>query len=497
MQLQPGATLQGGKYKIVKVIGQGGFGITYLAEHTLLGKKIAIKEFFYKTYCNRDGSTNSVFLGTQTNADLVDKFLKKFIKEAQTISQFHHPNIVEIYDIFSENNTAYYVMEYIEGQSLNDMIKKLQRLPEETVVSFITQVADALKCIHAQHLNHLDIKPSNIMLREHDKRVILIDFGTSKQYDAQTNMAETTTTPVGYSTGFAPIEQYRQGGVSAFSPEADIYALGATMYKLLTGITPPEAIALDDEGLASLDTLSPKMRMLIQKCMRTRKSERPHSIDEFALMLSDDVKDESTYVKVDQSAQSGKATTSSVPNPSVDKTASKTHASSNKKYVYTGILAALVVFALVRLCSGHDDSTAEVQNTETKLVELSSSSGGASSGTSTTTMPAKAQKNNTGAPSQSKSPSKASPKDKPSESVNTVSDDAALLKSALSKGDYPTVQRLANQGFAPAYVPLAKYYLQNNEYDEADRYAQKARAAGQSGAQTVITTLDNLGYYDD
>jgi serine/threonine protein kinase len=102
IQLQPGSVLQDGKYKIISVLGQGGFGITYLAEHSLLGKKVAIKEFFYKDYCNRDESTSHITVGTQSNTELVERFLKKFVKEAQTISQLHHPNIVEIYDIFSE-----------------------------------------------------------------------------------------------------------------------------------------------------------------------------------------------------------------------------------------------------------------------------------------------------------------------------------------------------------------------------------------------------------
>ena len=144
IQLQSGSALQDGKYKIISVLGQGGFGITYLAEHSLLSKKVAIKEFFYKDYCNRDESTSHITVGTQSNTELVERFLKKFVKEAQTISQLHHPNIVEIYDIFSENNTAYYVMEYIEGTSLNEMVKNTGKLPEDKAYQYIQKVASVV-----------------------------------------------------------------------------------------------------------------------------------------------------------------------------------------------------------------------------------------------------------------------------------------------------------------------------------------------------------------
>ena len=123
-QLKSGSLLQGGKYKIEKVLGQGGFGITYLAIQELLDRKVCIKEFFFKEYCERDEATSHVTLGTQSNREMVERFMNKFLKEARTISQLHHPNIIQIYDIFKENNTAYYVMEYIEGESLADMVKR-------------------------------------------------------------------------------------------------------------------------------------------------------------------------------------------------------------------------------------------------------------------------------------------------------------------------------------------------------------------------------------
>lgn len=497
IHLTAGSVLQEGKYKIEKMLGQGGFGITYLAEHMLLGKKVAIKEFFYKDYCNRDESTSHITLGTQSNADLVDRFLKKFVKEAQTISQFHHPNIVEIYDIFNENNTAYYVMEYIDGPSLNDLVKQQGKLPEDVAILYINKVAEALKCVHSHHINHLDVKPSNIMLRESDKQIILIDFGTSKQYDVETNIAPTTTTPVGISAGFAPIEQYRKGGVSKFTPESDIYALGATLYKLLTGVTPPESIALEDEGLADMDSISPKYREVVLHSMRVKKSERPHSIDEFLSMLakSDSTVGETVAKEDDDTTKvlgTSQQIDDSVEEPSEEaigepeQPEEPEESQGNwKKYVAIAVGVAIIVFGFILFKGGSDKGNNTGQDsTQVENIETQKEVGSPDDTNS---------KENT-APSVQSAPS--AKKEEPKKEDTPKEDNAQLLKTALNKGDYQTIQKLANQGYAPAYVPLAKYYLSNNDYDDADRYAKKAKAAGQSGAQSIITTLENLGYYD-
>ena len=282
--LKENSLLQGGKYRIVKVLGQGGFGITYLATQELLDRKVCVKEFFFKEYCERDESTSHVTLGTQSNHELVERFMGKFIKEARTISQLEHPNIIRIHDIFKENNTAYYVMEYIDGDSLSEKVNHSGCLSEPEAVGYVKQVASALDFIHQRNINHLDIKPANIMVRRSDSKAILIDFGLSKQYDAQGG--QTSTTPVGISHGYAPLEQYNVGGVSAFSPQTDIYSLGATLYKLVTGNTPPQAGEVLNEGLPELpNALSGGIKNAIHHAMEVRKKDRPKDIKAFVKLM--------------------------------------------------------------------------------------------------------------------------------------------------------------------------------------------------------------------
>ena len=246
--LPTGTTLQGGKYRIERVLGQGGFGITYLAEQMTLERKVAIKEFFMREYCVRNTEDSSVTTISSTARAIFERFKQKFLSEAKTIAKFHHPNIIDIYDIFLENNTAYYVMEYIDGQSLEDVVKKKGALPEKTAIEYIRQVGEALDCMHQKNINHLDVKPNNIMLRNNGHEVVLIDFGISKQYDEDGK--ELTTTLVGVSEGYAPLEQYQKGSLQEFSPQTDIYSLGATLYKLIEGKTPPEAYKVLLNGLS-------------------------------------------------------------------------------------------------------------------------------------------------------------------------------------------------------------------------------------------------------
>lgn len=281
MELQAGTSLQNGRYRVERVLGQGGFGITYLGVQIYLSRKVAIKEFFMEDFCLRN-SAQYVTAPTDTNKGLVDSFRRKFIKEAQNIAKLKHPNIVSIIDVFEDNGTAYYVMESLDGGSLANKVSQ-GALPEHVALRYIRQVASALEYIHSNNMMHLDIKPANILLDGNDNAVV-IDFGLSKQYDDTGQ--QTSTTPVGISHGYAPIEQYSKNGVGTFSPSTDIYSLGATLYKLLTGATPPEANRIYDEGLPPLPAhITQNTRIAIETAMQPRRKDRPQSIAAFLQLL--------------------------------------------------------------------------------------------------------------------------------------------------------------------------------------------------------------------
>ena len=297
LQLPKNTLLQGGKYKIEKVLGQGGFGITYLASQKIsiegpIGQieteiKLAIKEFFMKDVCNRDDNSNVVSIPSIGSKQMAERFKQKFIKEAWNISKLKHPHIIKVVDVFEENDTAYYVMEYHGNGSLNSRVKASGAMPEDEATKYILQIADALDYIHKQQMNHLDIKPDNVLLNNNGEAV-LIDFGLSKCYDADGE--QTSSTPIGVSVGYAPLEQSRIGGVGIFSPATDIYSLGATFYKLVTGQTPPDASEVLDEGLPEMpDNISSKTQNAITQAMEARRKKRPQSVEEFLKLLNTSV----------------------------------------------------------------------------------------------------------------------------------------------------------------------------------------------------------------
>lgn len=284
--LKPGETLQHGIYRIEKVLGQGGFGITYLAADLNLQRKVAIKEFFPKDYCDRSADTSNVTLGTQSTAEFVQRLKMKFLKEARNIAKFNHPGIIKIYSAFEENNTAYYVMEYIEGEALSTLVERDGPLDARRALNYIRSVGNALAYVHDRKINHLDVKPANIMLRRSDDTPILIDFGLSKQYDAEGK--QTSTTPTGLSYGYAPLEQYNRGGVKEFSPQTDLYSLAATLYFILSGIVPPQALDLVECELTFPELVPTPLISPIGKAMSSSRFDRHNSIGAFLSELKNE-----------------------------------------------------------------------------------------------------------------------------------------------------------------------------------------------------------------
>ena len=378
MHLQTGTYLQGGRYRIEKVLGQGGFGITYSGIQTNLEAKVAIKEFFMKDLCNRDSDTSQVSVGSVGSRETVERFRQKFIKEARNIFRLKHRHIIPVIDVFEENGTAYYVMEHVGGGSLADKVRG-GALPESVAVRYIRQVAAALDFVHSKRMMHLDVKPANILLSDDDKAV-LIDFGLAKQYDDDGQ--QTSSTPVGISHGYAPIEQYKRGGVSQFSPATDIYSLGATLFKLVTGVTPPEASDVNDEGLPALPSeISPAVRAAIEAAMEPRRKDRPQSIADFLELIRDskaskDPKEETIAPKVSKDSKDpnddlispDEVEITAVPNgyvneetrvvtkdPKDSKDPKETNTPKAPDYIETikgGLLAVVAVAVAVLLCVG-------------------------------------------------------------------------------------------------------------------------------------------------
>lgn len=283
--LKKGATLHHGDYIIESIIGQGGFGITYLAYDRNLDLYVAIKELFPHNFCRREDDTNRMMPGTESNAEYIEKLKSKFLKEARNIAKFNHPGIIRVMTAFEENNTAYYVMEYLDRGSLSDLLAKNDRpLPPGQAVEYIKKVAEALQYLHDKHINHLDIKPGNIMLNANNEPV-LIDFGLAKRYDHSGN--QTSSTLLGLSHGYAPLEQYTDGGVSIFKASTDIYSLAATLYKLLSNEEPPSAVDLVQTGLTFPATVPASLQPVITHSMRSRPEDRPATLAAFLAELDD------------------------------------------------------------------------------------------------------------------------------------------------------------------------------------------------------------------
>ena len=358
MELKPQTVLQGGRYVIQGVLGRGGFGVTYLAEQVMAKRKVCIKEFFPKDYYTRGDDTRSLTLASQGFAESMNRYKEKFVKEAQTIAALDHANIIPIYDVFEENNTAYYVMEYIDGESLSEVVKRRGALAESEAVEYVRQAASALEYLHERKIMHLDIKPGNIMLRRKDNRVVLIDFGLSKHYDEHSGEA-TSTTPVGVSHGYAPMEQYKQGGVNTFSPETDIYSLGATLYYMVTGKVPPEAATLISESLEFPQHVTAALRSAITAAMALSPKQRPASVGKFVAMLSgvgvSDKADETIVIdkpeKVVDEKPAPQSTNEGKPTPP---TSNEDKPKTKKSRWWLWSLLVIVVIVAIRNCGGDD-----------------------------------------------------------------------------------------------------------------------------------------------
>lgn len=276
--LAQGTLLNNGTYRIEKILGQGGFGITYLALDLKRYKLVAIKEYFPKDLCGREDNTTDVRGLTADKQTLADRHRQKFVKEAAKLAKLDHPNIVHLIEAFDQNGTAYYTMNFVNGTSLNDLVRTKGPLDLATAIKYINQIGEALSYLHERNINHLDVKTANIMLDTETDTCVLIDFGLAKQYDEKGG--QTSTTPTGLSHGYAALEQY-VGSVSTFTPATDIYSLAATLYFLLTGTVPPQAPELAENDLTFPSSVPMALRPIIEQAMSPARKKRQSSISQF------------------------------------------------------------------------------------------------------------------------------------------------------------------------------------------------------------------------
>jgi serine/threonine protein kinase len=285
--LAVGTTLQGGKYRVERCLASGGFGNTYVVQNTVFGELMAMKEFFMRGVSERnDHSTVSV--SNATNQASFDGQREKFRKEALRLRKLHNEHIVQVHDLFDENGTSYYVMDYIDGESLAQRLERTGKpLSEAEALKLMEQVLDALEVTHAQRIWHLDLKPGNIMV-DSNGIVKLIDFGASKQMSANDGYT-TTTTALCYTPGYAPLEQIDQK-MELIGPWTDLYALGGTLYNLLTRHQPPMGSELHEKyAFVYPEGISQRTRELISWMMSPHRTARPQSVAQVRQFLAENV----------------------------------------------------------------------------------------------------------------------------------------------------------------------------------------------------------------
>lgn len=294
--LTPGTVLQSKNYTyhIERVLGHGAFGITYLVNTSIsmqgqlgtihTGVKVALKEFYMDKEMKRVGSE----LVTTTSAEHVEAFAKKFRREAMKLAMLSHPNIVRVLEVFEANNTIYYAMEYLPDGSLSEYVNRKGYLREQEAIGCIRQIASALMYMHTNKMLHLDVKPANIMRIESTNTLKIIDFGLAKRFGE--NGDPETSANLGFGTpGYASLEQVDGNIEHDFSPELDVYALGATYYKLLTGLTPNSAIDVLNRGINVLPLVKKNVSQqsidAIRAAMEPTKAKRLKTIEAFLNML--------------------------------------------------------------------------------------------------------------------------------------------------------------------------------------------------------------------
>lgn len=302
--LQPGTRLH--EFEIVDLVGQGGFGIVYLADDHSLQRRVAIKEYMPSSLATR-GKDDSVIVRSARHADTFEIGLRSFVNEARLLAQFDHPALLKVFRFWEANGTAYMAMPYYAGKTLRDALKEREGPPpdEAWIRRILSPVMDALELMHHENCFHRDVAPDNIMLLR-DGRPVLLDFGAARRVISDMTQALTVILKPGY----APIEQYAEMPGIKQGPWTDIYALAAVVYFIITGRTPPPAVGrmMQDayEPLATVAAGRYSARFLegIDQCLRVKGEERPQSIPEMRTALGMDDTNATVFVPPAPSAYS-------------------------------------------------------------------------------------------------------------------------------------------------------------------------------------------------
>lgn len=275
-ELAPGTRLHDGRYRVLDVIGRGGFGITYEGGDERLRRRVAIKELFPEAAVRHEQEV----LVPARAAPAFQAAKERFLREARVLARFTHPGVVQVYEVFEEHGTAYLVMERLHARTLLDVMRtRGEPLDEDEVRDVAGRVASALRPVHAAGVLHRDLNPTNVMLTEHG-RIVLIDFGLARDFvpDQTVGMTRVVT------PGYAPIEQYR--GEARFGPATDVYGLAATCYRLLTGKVPVPALERDAGAhLVAPHRLRPEVSKELSDGLldglEVEPSHRPQDLDAF------------------------------------------------------------------------------------------------------------------------------------------------------------------------------------------------------------------------
>ena len=284
--LRPGTILYG-KYLLGRVLGQGGFGITYIGWDLALSRKVAIKEYFPSTHVSRDAATSTVLQWYQTAAaqDARDAGQEMFLKEARKLSKVTSiPQVVHIQDMFRDNNTAYITMDYIQGETLAKRIKEAGPMSWPHVKAFLLPVAASMQKVHDAGLIHRDLSPDNLMIQP-DGQIRILDLGAAKDLSLHSGASSMQVA----KGGFSPVEQYVMRGNSG--PWTDVYSLAATAYYALTGVIPPSAVDRMEKDtlrwdLPQLRKVPASVLSVLKKCMSMRVEDRIQSMRLFADSIS-------------------------------------------------------------------------------------------------------------------------------------------------------------------------------------------------------------------